>query len=98
MEAHLIRPAHFTGMSCTAYQRREPSPGGLGAEGERAEPGQEQPLRFRCTTGTHNTSLHSFPLKVSGGAAQSDAAPTHDTYERRWNDDWFQPDAPPMSC
>ncbi|XP_062307952.1 adhesion G protein-coupled receptor A2 [Osmerus eperlanus] len=62
MEAHLIRPAHFTGMSCTAYQRREDSPGGLGTEG-RAEPGQEQPLRFRCTTGVHNTSLHSFPLK-----------------------------------
>ncbi|XP_064203569.1 adhesion G protein-coupled receptor A2 [Anguilla rostrata] len=61
IEAHLIRPAHFTGMSCTVYQRREGVGGGLGMEG--AEPTQEQQLRFRCTTGTHNTSLNSFPLK-----------------------------------
>lgn len=63
MEAHLIRPAHFTGMSCTAYQRRETLLGNLGMEG--AEPTHEQQLRFRCTTGTHNTSLNNFPMKVS---------------------------------
>uniref|UniRef100_A0A8C7URW1 Adhesion G protein-coupled receptor A2 n=1 Tax=Oncorhynchus mykiss TaxID=8022 RepID=A0A8C7URW1_ONCMY len=61
MEAHLIRPAHFTGMSCTAYQRRETLLGNLGMEG--AEPTHEQQLRFRCTTGTHNTSLNNFPMK-----------------------------------
>uniref|UniRef100_A0A8C4NVF2 Adhesion G protein-coupled receptor A2 n=1 Tax=Dicentrarchus labrax TaxID=13489 RepID=A0A8C4NVF2_DICLA len=32
MEAHLIRPAHFTGITCTVYQRREVSMGSLGME------------------------------------------------------------------
>ncbi|XP_051525299.1 adhesion G protein-coupled receptor A2 [Myxocyprinus asiaticus] len=59
MEAHLIRPAHFTGMSCTAYQRRE----GTGGNHDGIESALEQQLRFRCTTGTHNTSLNAFPLK-----------------------------------
>lgn len=63
MEAHLIRPAHFTGLSCTAYQRRDVLMGSLGVDG--AESTHEQQLRFRCNTGTHNTSLHNFPLKVS---------------------------------
>uniref|UniRef100_A0A6Q2ZIC6 Adhesion G protein-coupled receptor A2 n=1 Tax=Esox lucius TaxID=8010 RepID=A0A6Q2ZIC6_ESOLU len=61
MEAHFIRPSHFTGMSCTAYKRRESFSGNLGLEG--AEPNQEQQLRFRCATGTHNTSLNNFPMK-----------------------------------
>ncbi|KAG9354785.1 hypothetical protein JZ751_001498 [Albula glossodonta] len=61
MEAHLIRPAHFPGMSCTAYQRREGVGSSQGLEG--SELAHEQQLRFRCTTGTHNTSLNSFPLK-----------------------------------
>ncbi|KAM4616137.1 adhesion G protein-coupled receptor A2 [Polymixia lowei] len=63
MEAHLIRPAHFTGISCTAYQRREVLTGSLGAEA--TESTHEQQLRFRCTTGSHNTSLNNFPLKNS---------------------------------
>uniref|UniRef100_A0A4W6G7X6 Adhesion G protein-coupled receptor A2 n=1 Tax=Lates calcarifer TaxID=8187 RepID=A0A4W6G7X6_LATCA len=63
MEAHLIRPAHFTGITCTAYQRREISAGGLGIE--MAESAQEQQLRFRCSTGSHNTSLNNFLLKNS---------------------------------
>ncbi|XP_057213521.1 adhesion G protein-coupled receptor A2 isoform X1 [Triplophysa rosa] len=61
MEAHLIRPAHFTGMSCTAYQRREGTGGSQVHDG--IESPLEQQLRFRCTTGTHNTSLNAFPLK-----------------------------------
>lgn len=83
MEAHLIRPAHFTGMSCTAYQKRESLTGSLGPV-EGAEPSQEQQLRFRCTTGTHNTSLHSFPLK-NAVALASVALPAS----------LFPPDAPP---
>ncbi|XP_029916814.1 adhesion G protein-coupled receptor A2 isoform X1 [Myripristis murdjan] len=63
MEAHLIRPAHFTGISCTAYQRREVLTGSLGME--TAESTHEQQLRFRCTTGSHNTSLNNFALKNS---------------------------------
>lgn len=63
MEAHFIRPAHFTGITCTAYQRREVSTGSLGME--TSESTHEQQLRFRCSTGSHNTSLNHFPLKVS---------------------------------
>uniref|UniRef100_A0A8C1Y0B5 Adhesion G protein-coupled receptor A2 n=1 Tax=Cyprinus carpio TaxID=7962 RepID=A0A8C1Y0B5_CYPCA len=33
MEAHLIRPAHFTGMSCTVYQRRDGAGGSQGHDG-----------------------------------------------------------------
>ncbi|XP_034451519.1 adhesion G protein-coupled receptor A2 [Hippoglossus hippoglossus] len=63
MEAHLIRPAHFTGITCTAYQRREVSVGSLGLD--MAESSHEQQLRFRCSTGSHNTSLNNFLLKNS---------------------------------
>uniref|UniRef100_A0A671UCC4 Adhesion G protein-coupled receptor A2 n=1 Tax=Sparus aurata TaxID=8175 RepID=A0A671UCC4_SPAAU len=63
MEAHLIRPAHFTGITCTAYQRRELSPVSQGMD--MAESTIEQQLRFRCSTGSHNTSLNNFPLKNS---------------------------------
>uniref|UniRef100_A0A7N8X544 Adhesion G protein-coupled receptor A2 n=1 Tax=Mastacembelus armatus TaxID=205130 RepID=A0A7N8X544_9TELE len=63
MEAHLIRPAHFTGITCTAYQRREVSAGSLGME--MIESANEQNLRFRCSTGSHNTSLNNFLLKNS---------------------------------
>uniref|UniRef100_A0A8C1RVV6 Adhesion G protein-coupled receptor A2 n=1 Tax=Cyprinus carpio TaxID=7962 RepID=A0A8C1RVV6_CYPCA len=61
MEAHMIRPAYFTGMSCTVYQRREGAGGSQGHDG--IESSLEQQLRFRCTTGTHNTSLNAFHLK-----------------------------------
>ncbi|XP_036434452.1 adhesion G protein-coupled receptor A2 isoform X1 [Colossoma macropomum] len=61
MEAHLIRPAQFTGMSCTAYQRRESSGASSGLD--TTDSIHEQQLRFRCTTGTHNASLNAFPLK-----------------------------------
>uniref|UniRef100_A0A8C9Y3Y2 Adhesion G protein-coupled receptor A2 n=1 Tax=Sander lucioperca TaxID=283035 RepID=A0A8C9Y3Y2_SANLU len=63
MEAHFIRPAHFTGFTCTAYQWREVSTGSRGME--TSESAHEQQLRFRCSTGTHNTSLNNFPLKNS---------------------------------
>lgn len=62
MEAHLIRTAHFTGITCTAYQRRDVSTVSLGME--TSESAHEQQLRFRCSTGSHNTSLNNFPLKV----------------------------------
>lgn len=63
MEAYLIRPAHFTGITCTAYQRREASAGNRGME--MAESVREQQLHFHCSTGAHNTSLNNFSLKVS---------------------------------
>lgn len=62
MEAHLIQPAHFTGITCTAHQQREVSVGNLGME--TSESGHEQQLRVHCSTGAHNTSLNNFFLKV----------------------------------
>lgn len=62
MEAHLIRTAHFTGITCTAYQRRDVPMVSQGME--MPESVHEQQLRFRCSTGSHNTSLNDFPLKV----------------------------------
>lgn len=62
MEAHLIRTAHFTGITCTAYQRRDTPAVNQGTE--MPESVYEQQLRFRCSTGSHNTSLNDFPLKV----------------------------------
>lgn len=63
MLAHLIRPAHFTGMSCTAYQRREGS--GVNGALESQDTSHEQQLFFRCMAGAHNSSLNNFPLKNS---------------------------------
>ncbi|KAM7391526.1 hypothetical protein PAMP_022211 [Pampus punctatissimus] len=63
MEAHLIRPAHFTGITCTAYQRREVLPSSLGMDMQ--ESTHEQQLRFHCRTSLHNTSLNNFPQKNS---------------------------------
>ncbi|CAL8342704.1 unnamed protein product [Lota lota] len=63
MEAHFIRPAHFTGITCTAYQRREVLGSSKGSDG--SEYSHDQDLSFRCSTGSHNTSLNSFPLKNS---------------------------------
>lgn len=62
MEAHLIRTAHFTGITCTVYQRRDVPTVSQGME--MPESVHEHQLRFRCSTGSHNTSLNSFPLKV----------------------------------
>ncbi|XP_076010404.1 adhesion G protein-coupled receptor A2 [Genypterus blacodes] len=67
MEAHLIRTTHFTGITCTAYQRRDVPTSSLGME--TAESMHEQQFRFRCSTGTHNTSLNYFPLKNSVAVA-----------------------------
>ncbi|KAM9858250.1 adhesion G protein-coupled receptor A2 [Aulostomus maculatus] len=67
MEAHMVRPAHFTGITCTAYERRDVSMGSLGME--MPESTHEQQLHFRCSTGSHNTSLNNFPLKNSVAVA-----------------------------
>ncbi|XP_041856309.1 adhesion G protein-coupled receptor A2 [Melanotaenia boesemani] len=63
MEAHLIRPAHFTGITCTAYHRCEVLAGHPGVETSESVHGQQ--LHFHCSTGSHNTSLNNFPLKNS---------------------------------
>ncbi|XP_054905033.1 adhesion G protein-coupled receptor A2 [Poeciliopsis prolifica] len=63
MEAHLIRPAHFTGITCTAFYHRELPTGRPGVQTSESAP--QQLLHFRCSTGSHNISLTNFPLKNS---------------------------------
>ncbi|KAM8864849.1 LOW QUALITY PROTEIN: adhesion G protein-coupled receptor A2 [Synchiropus picturatus] len=80
MEAHLVRPAHFTGLTCTAYERWDTSTIHTGMESPDPAP---QQLRFRCSTGSHNTSLNNFPIKNSVAVASVTLPPT-----------LFPPDAP----
>jgi G protein-coupled receptor 124 len=76
MEAHLIRPEYFTGITCTAYQRRETPGSSVGSDG--LEYNHDQDLSFRCSTGSHNTSLTNFPLKVrSQPQPVSNEQPSH---------------------
>uniref|UniRef100_A0A8C4Z5Y4 Adhesion G protein-coupled receptor A2 n=1 Tax=Gadus morhua TaxID=8049 RepID=A0A8C4Z5Y4_GADMO len=63
MEAHLIRPEYFTGITCTAYQRRETPGSSVGSDG--LEYNHDQDLSFRCSTGLPQHSLTNFPLKNS---------------------------------
>ncbi|XP_006000352.1 adhesion G protein-coupled receptor A2 [Latimeria chalumnae] len=71
LEAYLIKPASYIGLSCTAYQRRE---AGLGSRSplqdttrqeQETEHQPEQQLKFRCTTGNINISLANFHMKNS---------------------------------
>lgn len=79
MEAYLIKPHSYVGLTCTAFQRREASvpgarPAGLGQNpSPELEPLADQQLRFRCTTGRPNVSLSSFHIKVGTGAGRTDA-------------------------
>lgn len=70
LEAYLIKPHSYVGLTCTAFQRREVGVSGV----QPSSPGQDVPLepealadqqlRFRCTTGRPNVSLSSFHIKV----------------------------------
>ena len=77
MEAYLIKPNSYVGLTCTAFQRREagaPSarPTGLGqSPSPEPEALADQQLRFRCTTGRPNISLSSFHIKVGTGAGRT---------------------------
>lgn len=76
MEAYLIKPHSYVGLTCTAFQRREAGgpgtrPAGLGQNpAPELEPLADQQLRFRCTTGRPNISLSSFHIKVGTGAGR----------------------------
>lgn len=70
LEAYLIKPHSYVGLTCTAFQRREAGAPGARPEGPGQNPSPElepladQQLRFRCTTGRPNVSLSSFHIKV----------------------------------
>lgn len=76
LEAYLIKPHSYVGLTCTAFQRREAGtlgarPVALGQDpSPEPEPLADQQLRFRCTTGRPNISLSSFHIKVGTGAGR----------------------------
>lgn len=73
LEAYLIKPHSYVGLTCTAFQRREAGVLGIrpGSPGQNPSPEPEpladQQLRFRCTTGRPSISLSSFHIKVGTG-------------------------------
>ncbi|XP_020840934.1 adhesion G protein-coupled receptor A2 isoform X2 [Phascolarctos cinereus] len=82
LEAHLIKPHSYVGLSCTAYQKREPAVSGHrpGLPGLDPQPEHEtladQQLRFRCTTGRPNISLSTFHIKNSVALASIQLPPS----------------------
>uniref|UniRef100_A0A4X2KZV1 Adhesion G protein-coupled receptor A2 n=1 Tax=Vombatus ursinus TaxID=29139 RepID=A0A4X2KZV1_VOMUR len=82
LEAHLVKPHSYVGLSCTAYQKREPAisghrpgPPGLDPQPEH-ETLADQQLRFRCTTGRPNISLSTFHIKNSVALASIQLPPS----------------------
>lgn len=82
LEAYLVKPHSYVGLTCTAFQRREVSlPGGRPSSPGHSlqsepEPLAEQQLRFRCTTGRPNVSLSSFHIKNSVALASIQLPPS----------------------
>ncbi|XP_004637318.1 adhesion G protein-coupled receptor A2 [Octodon degus] len=82
LEAYLIKPHSYMGLSCTAFQRQELGVAGtrLGSPGHSTPPEPElladQHLRFRCTTGRPNISLSSFHIKNSVALASIQLPPS----------------------
>ncbi|XP_027624949.1 adhesion G protein-coupled receptor A2 [Tupaia chinensis] len=82
LEAYLIKPHSYVGLTCTAFQRREVGVPGMqpGSAGQNAppepEPSTDQQLRFRCTTGRPNVSLSSFHIKNSVALASIQLPPS----------------------
>ncbi|NIG59709.1 G-protein coupled receptor [Pontoporia blainvillei] len=82
LEAYLIKPHSYVGLTCTAFQRREAGAPGTRPLGPRQNPSPEpepladQQLRFRCTTGRPNVSLSSFHIKNSVALASIQLPPS----------------------
>ncbi|XP_064441623.1 adhesion G protein-coupled receptor A2 isoform X2 [Mirounga angustirostris] len=82
LEAYLIKPHSYVGLTCTAFQRREAGvpgvrPGGPGQNpSPEPEPLADQQLRFRCTTGRPSISLSSFHIKNSVALASIQLPPS----------------------
>ncbi|XP_034376857.1 adhesion G protein-coupled receptor A2 isoform X1 [Arvicanthis niloticus] len=82
LEAYLIKPHSYVGLTCTAFQRREVGMSGVQPSGPGQdvpldpEPLADQKLRFRCTTGRPNISLSSFHIKNSVALASIQLPPS----------------------
>ncbi|XP_029459754.1 adhesion G protein-coupled receptor A2 isoform X2 [Rhinatrema bivittatum] len=79
LEAYLIKPDSYIGLSCTAFQRQDGSwsstQGGNRQEQE-AHLISDQQLKFRCTTGRSNVSLANFHIKKSIALASIQLPPS----------------------
>ncbi|XP_032693992.1 adhesion G protein-coupled receptor A2 isoform X2 [Lontra canadensis] len=82
LEAYLIKPHGYVGLTCTAFQRREAGVPGMRPGGPSQNPSPEpepladQQLRFRCTTGRPSISLSSFHIKNSVALASIQLPPS----------------------
>ncbi|XP_073758564.1 adhesion G protein-coupled receptor A2 isoform X2 [Callorhinus ursinus] len=82
LEAYLIKPHSYVGLTCTAFQRREAGAPGVRPGGPSQNPSPEpepladQQLRFRCTTGRPSISLSSFHIKNSVALASIQLPPS----------------------
>lgn len=80
LEAYLIKPHSYVGLTCTAFQRREAPAARPAGPGQHLSPEPEstsdQQLRFRCTTGRPNISLSSFHIKNSVALASIQLPPS----------------------
>ncbi|KAG8440851.1 hypothetical protein GDO86_006548, partial [Hymenochirus boettgeri] len=80
LEAYLIKPASFVGLSCTAFQRkdghRESHRHSKDRQDHESDPHPDHKLKFRCTTGQTNVSLPNLHVKNSLGLASVHLHPT----------------------
>nr|XP_015202473.1 PREDICTED: adhesion G protein-coupled receptor A1 isoform X1 [Lepisosteus oculatus] len=68
LEAFMIKPASFTGMTCIAFQKAPPSSDravahDVGRQDWEAGYGAESLLNFKCNTANLSSSLVNFPVK-----------------------------------
>ncbi|XP_059497125.1 adhesion G protein-coupled receptor A2-like isoform X2 [Stegostoma tigrinum] len=71
VEAFLVKPAGYMGLSCTAFQREHPLPN---REGQAEDAGPQ--ISFRCNTGNLTGSLRNFPIKNSIALASVQLPPS----------------------
>ncbi|XP_041066357.1 adhesion G protein-coupled receptor A2-like [Carcharodon carcharias] len=71
LEAFLVKPAGYMGLSCTAFQRKHQF-----TNIDRQAEGTEPQLSFRCSTGNLNSSLKNFPIKNSIALASVQLPPS----------------------
>ncbi|XP_053573724.1 adhesion G protein-coupled receptor A2 [Bombina bombina] len=69
LQAYLIKPDSYVGLSCTAFQARHESRSGhkqnMDRKVQESDSHADQHLKFHCTTGRTNISLSNFHVKNS---------------------------------
>ncbi|XP_069755672.1 adhesion G protein-coupled receptor A3 isoform X2 [Narcine bancroftii] len=76
LEAFKIKPASFTGMTCTAFQKVASNPERSGQRVWEVESRQDEPLNFKCNTGNLTSSLVNFPVKNTIAVASVQLPPS----------------------